>query len=94
MRDPGPEAVEVELGVRRLDCATRQGVDAAPQVVADVDREYCVVRTAVILPRLKMLNASTMHGNFIYSPAGTFFVKRGSQELRGFRRMRHRLSWL
>ena len=42
-------------------CATRHGVPAIPQIAGDIERENCVVRTPVMLPRLKTLNASQMN---------------------------------
>jgi site-specific DNA recombinase len=56
----GPEvAVGVPKAERPLSCGTRQGVPATPQIAGDIERENCVVRTLVMLPRgLKTLLAT------------------------------------
>jgi hypothetical protein len=53
---------EVAVGMPKVDnptfCGTRHGVPAMPQTPGEEERENCVVRTLVMLPRLKTLNAS------------------------------------
>ncbi len=54
-------AVTVPQAGEPLCCGTGHSVPAVPQAAEDIEREYRVVRTPVMLERLNTLNASQMN---------------------------------